>query len=49
MAVTRYVNAVKLSRHVGRDCRHPEYRDELKLAILGFWIPAIHAGMTSFP
>jgi hypothetical protein len=20
-----------------------------KLAILGFWIPAIHAGMTSYP
>ncbi|WP_213069380.1 hypothetical protein [Methylomicrobium album] len=30
-------------------CRDPDCRDALKLAIRGFWIPAIPAGMTRFP
>ena len=46
----------RVNRHVGRDsltrsngCRHPEHRDVLvALAIPGFWIPAIPAGMTYF-
>ncbi|MGH8598322.1 MAG: hypothetical protein ACREXT_16845, partial [Gammaproteobacteria bacterium] len=28
------------------DCRYPDYMDVLRLAFLGFWIPAIRAGMT---
>ena len=39
-------NAVKLSRHLGRDCRDPGYKDVLKLTILGSWIPAIPTEMT---
>jgi len=37
----------QVSRHGGRDCRHPEHMDVLvSLAIHGIWIPAIPAGMT---
>jgi hypothetical protein len=41
-------NVIKLSRHPGMDCRDLDYRDVLKLAILGNWIPAFPAGMTGF-
>ncbi|EIC29290.1 MULTISPECIES: hypothetical protein [Methylomicrobium] len=47
LADTLIPNAVKLSRHLGTDCRDPDYRDVLKLAIPGAWIPAFLAGMTN--
>jgi hypothetical protein len=36
------------SRHSAREWRNPGHKDVIGMAIPGFWIPAIHAGMTSW-
>ena len=40
------LTAIKLSRHVGMDCRHPDYMDVFNACHPWPWIPPVLGGMT---